>query len=82
VRKLVSKKEVLSALRNVIDPEIGIDIVSMKMIKDIKIDDGNVKVIFVPTTPFCPLMNSIVSMIKEEVEKLKGVKNCEIEISY
>jgi metal-sulfur cluster biosynthetic enzyme len=82
VRKLVSKKEVLSALRNVIDPEIGIDVVSMKMIKDIKIDDGNVKVIFVPTTPFCPLINNIVLMIKEEVEKLKGVKNCEIEVSY
>ena len=82
MRKLVSKKEVLSALRNVIDPEIGIDVVSMKMIKDIKIDDGNVKVIFVPTTPFCPLINSIVLMIKEEVEKLKGVKNCEIEIGY
>lgn len=82
MRKLVSKKEVLSALRNVIDPEIGIDVVSMKMIKDIKIDDGNVKVIFVPTTPFCPLINNIVLMIKEEVEKLKGVKNCEIEVSY
>ncbi|MCW1296160.1 MAG: metal-sulfur cluster assembly factor [Candidatus Parvarchaeota archaeon] len=80
-KKSISKKDVISALRNVIDPEIGIDIVTMKMIKKIEIKDGNVKVMFVPTTPFCPLINNLVFMIRQEVEKIKGVKKCDVQVT-
>ena len=51
------KQKILKMLENVIDPETGINVVEMGMIKGIKIKDKkNVEIVFTPTSPFCPMM--------------------------
>ncbi len=75
----VSFTEVKKALTNVMDPELGKDLVSLGMIKGVDTDEeGNVKVTVELTTPACPLKNTIREDCIKEVSKIDGVKNVEI----
>jgi len=47
--------EVMDALGRVQEPELGKDLVSLKMIRDLEIHDGDVSFTIVLTTPACPL---------------------------
>ena len=49
----VKEEDVLKALSAVIDPDLKKDVVSLGMIRDLKIEDGNVSFRFVLTTPAC-----------------------------
>ncbi len=50
----MNEDEVRQALRAVIDPDVGIDIVEMGLIEDIAVGDGRVAVDVIMTTPICP----------------------------
>ena len=66
-------------LKKIIDPEVGISIVDMGLVKNVKKKDNNkVEVIFSPTTPFCPIVNFFVMEIKKKAEKF-GLE-CEVKV--
>jgi len=66
----ITKEKVLEVLRNVIDPEIGLNIVDLGFIYGVEIEGKNVKIRMTLTTPGCPMH----SMFVHEVEKaLKAV---------
>jgi metal-sulfur cluster biosynthetic enzyme len=49
------EEEVMEALRSVIDPEIGLNVVELGLIRDLSIDeDEQTKITMILTTPFCP----------------------------
>ena len=70
----ISKEDVLDALRNVIDPDLGRDLVSLNMIEDIQIDGKNVSFTVNLTTPACPMkaeieracINAVTHLVDEE----------------
>jgi ATP-binding protein involved in chromosome partitioning len=70
----VTEEQVLEALRTVQDPELHRDLVTLNMVKDIWVDDGNVAFTVVLTTPACPLRTQIEQEAREAVQKLPGVK--------
>src|ERR1700712_5251982 len=55
----MTQEKVLEALGNVQEPDLGKDIVTLNMVKDIRIDGNNVKFTVVLTTPACPLKDLI-----------------------
>ena len=59
---MITESQVLDAMRHIIDPDFGKDIVSLGFIKDIKIEDGSVSFSVELTTPACP--------VKEQFQKL------------
>src|SRR5271154_2762002 len=61
----LSRDQVIAALRRVQDPEVFKDIVTLNMVKDIRIDGTHVLVNIELTTPACPLKD----VIKRDVEK-------------
>lgn len=76
---MVSQRDVLEALKSVVDPELGKDIVSLGMVKDLKIDeDGVVSFILELTTPACPLRPILEKKAREAVERVSGVKEVKI----
>lgn len=79
---MVEKKEILKALKNVMDPELGIDIVALGLVYDIEIDHGSVFVNLTLTSPGCPVAPQIMAASEDEIKKLKGVKNAKIEFVF
>ena len=55
-----SQEDIVEALREVVDPELGINVVDLGMVADILIDDeANVVVDMVPTSPTCPMTDRL-----------------------
>ncbi|MBU2617481.1 MAG: metal-sulfur cluster assembly factor [Euryarchaeota archaeon] len=67
---MVSKNEVEEALKEVMDPELGVSLVDLNLIKDITIEGDVVRIKMTLTSPFCPLSGYIVNQVKEKVESL------------
>ncbi len=68
----VDKDLILKALSRVIDPDLKRDIVSLNMVKDIKIEDKNIYVKVNLTTPACPLKDHIKDNCVKEIKNLIG----------
>lgn len=76
-----TKETVLNALKQVQEPELHDDLVSLNMIKDLTIEDGRVSFEVELTTPACPLKDQIEREAREAVESLSGVENVQIRLS-
>ncbi len=56
---MITKEQVLNALSNVQEPDLGKDLVTLNMVKDVEVDDKNVSFSVILTTPACPLKDMI-----------------------
>jgi metal-sulfur cluster biosynthetic enzyme len=65
---------VLDALKNVYDPELGINIVDLGLVYDVAITDGNVHVEYALTTMGCPIGPLIEQQMQAILEQLPGVR--------
>ncbi len=74
----ITEKEVLAALSQVQDPELRRDLVSLGMIKDIKINGSAVAFTVELTTPACPLRTQIQKDAEEAVLALDGVDSVDV----
>jgi metal-sulfur cluster biosynthetic enzyme len=77
-----TEADVMDALSNVIDPELGLDFVELGLIYGVEIDNGNVHVTFTLTTPGCPIGPQVSEQIEEFVGELDGVKTVEPEMVF
>jgi metal-sulfur cluster biosynthetic enzyme len=59
---------VLDALRGVVDPEIGMDVVELGLIKQVILGETESEVKMILTTPFCPYAGSMVAQVKQRAE--------------
>ena len=78
---MITKTEVLNALQTVQDPELGEDLVSLNMIRDIRIEGDRVSFTAVLTTPACPLGMEFQERCEEAVRRLPGVQEVTITMS-
>lgn len=71
------------ALKEVIDPEIGINIVDLGLIYEVvPKEDGNVDVNMTLTSPGCPMGPEITSAVWMTVKRQPGVKECEVNLVW
>ncbi len=61
---------ILDALRAVVDPEIGMNVVELALIKQILLGDNETEVKMILTTPFCPYAGSMIQQVQEQVESV------------
>jgi metal-sulfur cluster biosynthetic enzyme len=61
---------ILDALRSVVDPEIGMNVVELALIKQIILGTNETEVKMILTTPFCPYAGSMVQQVKEQAESV------------
>lgn len=77
------KGSMLGALENVIDPELGIDIVNLGLIYDVALDEeGLATVTMTLTSMGCPMGPQIVGNIKQELFELPEVKEVEVDVVW
>lgn len=75
------KDSMMGAIENVIDPELGIDIVNLGLIYDVELDDeGKAIVTMTLTSMGCPMGPQIVANIKQELMELPEVKDVDVNI--
>jgi metal-sulfur cluster biosynthetic enzyme len=77
-----SEEDVMEALSNVIDPELGLDFVELGLIYGVEVSEGNVHVTFTLTTPGCPIGPQVNEQIEEFVGELDGVSSISSEMVF
>ena len=63
---------VLDALRSVVDPEIGMNVVELALIRQVILGDELTEIKMILTTPFCPYAGSLIQQVKEAAEEAEG----------
>ena len=78
----LTEEKIREALKDVIDYEIGLDVISLGLIYNIDIDENNnVKVLMTLTTPMCPLGPMIVNDVERKIKEL-GANEVEVELTF
>ena len=73
---MATVEDVTEALRDVIDPELGLDFVELGLIYGVEVDeDGTVRVTYTLTSPGCPIGPQVSEQIEEFVSELDGVED-------
>lgn len=65
--------EIMEALREVIDPEIGLNVVELGLIRNIEIDEEeNAHLVMIMTTPFCPYAPQLIEQVRQVTNNITG----------
>jgi Mrp family chromosome partitioning ATPase len=78
---LVSKDEIMSKLRQVVDPEIGLNIVDLGMIRKLETNGSNVDVDIALTVKGCPLADTIETDINRVLRELPGISEVSVRMT-
>jgi metal-sulfur cluster biosynthetic enzyme len=79
---MATVEDVTDALRDVIDPELGLDFVELGLIYDVEIDGGTVRVTYTLTSPGCPIGPQVSEQIEEFVGELEGVEDVQSTMTF
>ncbi len=78
---LPTKEEIINRLREVIDPEIGLNIVDLSMVKDVTISEGFVGITIALTVKGCPLATTIETDINRIIGAMPGISNISVQMT-
>jgi len=77
------EEQVIEALYDVIDPELGINIVDLGLVYGVGVDDeNNIIVTMTLTTPGCPLHDSITNGVKHRVSQIEKVQEVQVDLIW
>ncbi|RLC66365.1 MAG: metal-sulfur cluster assembly factor [Chloroflexi bacterium] len=78
---MTMREAILARLSTVLDPETGVDVIRMRLVEDLEVDEkGVVRYTFRPSSPLCPLAVSLVLSIRAAVGEVEGVAGQEITV--
>jgi ATP-binding protein involved in chromosome partitioning len=76
---LIDKNSVVNSLRGVLDPEIGISIVDLNMVRDVSIEGSHVKVTIALTVAHCPLAKTLQADVERALKRSDEIKSVTVE---
>jgi metal-sulfur cluster biosynthetic enzyme len=68
-----TEEDIYEALEEVIDPELGLDFVSLGLVYDVEIEDDEAHITFTLTTPACPIGPQVSEQMRDFVGQLQGI---------
>lgn len=79
---MVSQESVLEAIKQIIDPEIGINIVDMGLIYDVDVNGTTVDISMTLTSPSCPAGGQIVNGTQHVTQQMDGVDEVNVNVVW
>lgn len=76
------EEQVRESLKNVIDPELGINIVDLGLVYEVAVEDETVHIEYTLTTMGCPIGPLIEGQMKQLVSQIDGVEDFEAEMVF
>lgn len=77
------KESLMGVLENVVDPELGVDIVNLGLVYDAELDENGVAIVTMTLTSMgCPMAPQIVANVKQELMELPEVKDVDVKIVW
>jgi metal-sulfur cluster biosynthetic enzyme len=73
---------IYEALKQVVDPEVGINIVDMGLVYDLGIADKKIDVTMTLTSPACPAGPHILTQVDNALRSLEGVEDVDIQVVW
>jgi len=74
------EKEVIAALKQIIDPHSNVSVYDMGLIHDLKVSKSSVSLTFRPTSQFCPLGAQLAHNIKRRLKQLDGTEKADVKV--
>jgi metal-sulfur cluster biosynthetic enzyme len=75
------REAVIERLRQVIDPETGVDVIRMRLVENLEVDEsGRASYTFRPSSPLCPVAVFLATQIKGAVSQVPGITSQYIKI--
>ncbi|KAB2862491.1 MAG: metal-sulfur cluster assembly factor [Anaerolineae bacterium] len=65
--------KVRDALRTVVDPEIGMDVIQLGLIRKVDVSENRVHLIMILTTPFCPYAPQLMEQVRRTAQTVSGL---------
>lgn len=78
----MDKEKIRESLQDVYDPELYVDIITLGLVYDIEVDEGDVWIEMTFTFPGCPYGGELVEQVKDEVLGLDGVEDIEVNVTF
>lgn len=79
---MVTKEQIIDALKLVVDPELGINVVDLGLIYDIDITDESITITMTLTTMGCPLHESMVEAVRHVVQMADLTKTVDVKLVW
>ena len=80
--RMPSKEEVLEALRQVEDPELGMDVVDLGLVYDVEMDGAKAKVLYSLTSMGCPAGQLIAQDMDRVTREVPGIEEVDLELTF
>ena len=78
----VTEADVMATLAGVRDPELGMSIVDLGLVYDVRVEAGHVAVTMTLTAPGCPLHDVMTDWVRAAVTALPGVEGCAVTLTF
>ena len=83
IRSLIKKEQVIECIKNVMDPEIPVNLYDLGLIYEIKISEKNdIKIKMTLTNPNCPVAGTMPESVGKSVEKLSNLNSIEVSLVW
>jgi metal-sulfur cluster biosynthetic enzyme len=78
----LTEERVREELKNVVDPEIGIDMVSLGLIYGVRIEGSTVFVTMTLTSPGCPVAGMFINAVHAALMSIPGVTDAKVDLTF
>jgi metal-sulfur cluster biosynthetic enzyme len=73
---------IMAMLKEVYDPELGVNIVDLGLVYGVECTEGNAKITMTLTTPGCPMHDMLVGGVKRAVAGFPGVREVQVQVVW
>ena len=77
-----TKQKIIDNLKEVYDPDLGIDVYNMGLIYELKVGDGYADIVMTLTSAFCPSADDIIADVKNAAQTVEGIKLVSVDVVF